>query len=66
MSDGYTPKIDKLLLVTTELGFTEQDFADLALAAADQSGATLTEQSLIAAVLGIPSWDERAKVRGEG
>jgi len=36
---SYTPKVDRLFDVAVELGFTEQDFADLALAAADQSGA---------------------------
>lgn len=56
---SYTPKIDKLLTVATDLGFTEQDFADLALAAADQSGATVTEQKSIAKVLGIQPWSER-------
>jgi hypothetical protein len=53
MTMSYTPKIDKLLSVATELGFTEQDFADLALAAADQSGANLAEQVRIAEVLGL-------------
>jgi hypothetical protein len=56
MTVSYTPKIDKLLSVATELGFTEQDFADLALAAADQSGASLAEQVRIAEVLGISAW----------
>ena len=57
---SYTPKIDKLLSVATELGFDAQDFADLALAAADQSGANLAEQVRIASALGIqlypPGW----------
>lgn len=56
---SYTPKIDKLLSVATELGFDAQDFADLALAAADQSGADLGEQARIASVLGIQTWKAR-------
>lgn len=51
---SYSPKIDKLLSVATELGFTEEDFADLAIAAADQSGASLSVQLQIANCLGIP------------
>lgn len=49
----YTSMIDKLLERATELGFTEQDFAELALVAADQAGGTLDEQARIATVLGI-------------
>jgi hypothetical protein len=56
---NYTAKIDQLLAVATQLGFTEQDFADLALAAADQSGATTTEQACIAQTLGIQTWTQR-------
>lgn len=56
---SYTPKIDQLLSVATDLGFTEQDFADLALAAADQSGATLAEQTRVATTLGILMWEAR-------
>jgi len=56
---SYTHKVDDLLKIATELGFSEQDFADLALAAADQSGATAKEQVCIAQVLGIQTWAER-------
>lgn len=34
----YTPKVDALLEHCAALGFTERDFADLAVAAADQAG----------------------------
>lgn len=34
----YTAKVDALLAHAAELGFSEDDFADLAVAAADQSG----------------------------
>jgi hypothetical protein len=47
----YTDKVDALLRHATSLGFTEQDFADLALAAADQSGTSVKEQRKIAAIL---------------
>lgn len=57
---SYTQKVDQLLKVATELSFTEADFADLALAAADQSGVTVAEQASIDSALGIryfpPDW----------
>lgn len=50
---SYTSKIDQLLETATLLGFTEQDFAELAVAAADQSGASILEQERVAKALGI-------------
>lgn len=55
----YTDKVDRLLAVATTLGFTEQDFADLALAAADQAGASSIEQSEIAGALGVAPYTVR-------
>ena len=52
----YTTKIDRLFAFATTLGFTEQDFADLAIAAADQSGATKDEQDRIASILCPPAY----------
>lgn len=40
---AYTEKVDALLVRAVELGFTEQDFADLCMAAADQAGVTVGE-----------------------
>lgn len=41
-------KVERLfeLLVENDLGMTERDFADLALAAADQAGMPMLDQSL--------------------
>lgn len=49
----YTGKIDALLEHATSLGFTEQDLAELAIAAADQSGASVDEQAQIELILGL-------------
>jgi hypothetical protein len=54
LSTIYTTKINSLLALATELDFTEEDFIGLALAAADQAGATLTEQMRVASALGVP------------
>ena len=58
---AYThPKIDKILDACHD--FTERDFADLALAAADQSGLNLTGQRILRAMLNadapIPGEDD--------
>lgn len=44
-------KVDALLVRAVELGFTESDFVALALAAADQAGATTKNQKRIADIL---------------
>lgn len=49
----YTAKVDALFAHAAKLGFTEQDFADLAVAAADQAGADLADQRHIAQLLGV-------------
>ena len=56
---SYTRKIDQLLETATSLGFTEQAFAELAVAASDQSGASVLEQKRVAKALGIHpvTWD---------
>lgn len=59
----YTDKIDALLSLATELGFTEQDFAELAIAAADQAGADADQQHEIEIVLGL-ALDECANCGG--
>lgn len=59
----YTDKIDALLEHATSLGFTEQDFAELAIAAADQSGASIDEQAQIELILGL-ALDECADCGG--
>lgn len=55
----YTPPVDALLAHAASLGFTEQDFADLALAAADQAGADGEEQHRIARILNVTSYAMR-------
>lgn len=44
----YTAKVDALLAHAAKLGFTERDFADLVIAAADQAGAAPNVQQKIA------------------
>lgn len=45
----YTAKVDALLAHAHD--FTEQDFTDLAVAAADQAGLSATEQAVLRALL---------------
>ena len=51
--NGTTFKIEQLLESATKLGFTKHDFADLALVAAQRSGAAVTAQRSVARSLGI-------------
>lgn len=53
MAAGYTQKLEQLFDLATQLGFTEDDFAALACAAADQSGASAAESDKIADILGV-------------
>jgi hypothetical protein len=46
-------KIEQLIETANRLGFTKPDFADLAICASKQSGATEAEQAEVAATLGI-------------
>jgi hypothetical protein len=61
VSTSYTTKIDRLLALAADLDFTEEDFLGLALAAADQAGATLAEQMRVADALGVPMRHARGK-----
>lgn len=51
----YTEKVDALLAHAASLGFTEEDFADLALAAADQAGVSARAQDRISIILNARS-----------
>lgn len=52
MSGGYVnDRVNRLLDYCAELGFEERDFADLAVAAADQADSTIVEQAAIRGIL---------------
>lgn len=61
----YTKKIDTLLEYAASLRFAEQDFAELALAAADQAGASVEEQKRIAHELDVNTWEAVRKARAQ-
>ena len=56
MATKYLPKIERLLGCAVEFGFTEQDFAELCIAATDQAGSGKREQRKIQELL--PEFEE--------
>ena len=51
MPKKYPPNVEALLNVAAFATFSEKDFADLCLAAADQAGVSVKNQKKIAALL---------------